>query len=173
MVGIPQTPADRLQAIMTLFEHPLNEETHPSTVTATMIKTPRTGVDANTAFALSFSKIGAQAILSCSINLAASSPGVTIRCEKGTIRVATPIYNSRSFNVQYFGEGADSGKVIREENKTFEYVGSGLQFEADEVARCIRDGKMESALWGHAKSLLEMTIFDEVPDFFACVCHSC
>lgn len=44
----------------------------------------------------------------------------------------------------------------------FEYVGGGWHFQADEVARCVRDGKKESALWGHNKSLLEMEIFDEV-----------
>jgi hypothetical protein len=27
---------------------------------------------------------------------------------------------------------------------------------------CVRDGKKESALWDHEKSLLEMSIFDEV-----------
>ena len=54
------------------------------------------------------------------------------------------------------------GKIEKEERKVFEYVGGGLHFEADEVARCVRDGKKESALWGHEKSLLEMSIFDEV-----------
>ncbi|KAJ6624934.1 hypothetical protein B0H10DRAFT_2004896 [Mycena sp. CBHHK59/15] len=152
-------PYPLVWAIMTLYEHPLNDQTPPSTISGTMLKTPLTGVDSNTSFTLSFSKIAAQAILSCSINLNASSPGVTIRCEKGTIRVATPIYCSKSFKVEHLGNG---GKVVREEEQTFEYVGGGWHFQADEVARCIRDGKAQSALWGHDKSLLEMGIFDEV-----------
>ncbi|KAJ6496809.1 hypothetical protein DFH09DRAFT_1205091 [Mycena vulgaris] len=152
-------PYPLVWAIMALFESPANEATPPSNISGSMLKTPLTGVDMNTSFTLTFEKIAAQAILSCSINLAASSPGVTIRCEKGTIRVATPIFCSKSFKVEYFGEG---DKVVREEEKTFEYVGHGMEFEADEVARCIRDGKAESALWGHSKSLLEMSVFDEV-----------
>jgi predicted dehydrogenase len=149
---------------MTLYENSLNELTAPSTISGSMVKTPLTGVDANTSFTLNFSKIGAQAVLSCSINLPAAAPGVTIRCEKGTIRVAPPIYCSKSFKVQYFAEG-HSGKVVREEDKTFDYIGHGMHWEADEVARCIRDGKSESTLWGHNKSLLEMTVFDEVGAF--------
>lgn len=52
--------------------------------------------------------------------------------------------------------------VVKQETKKFEYVGVGWHFEADEVARCVRDGKGESGLWSHDKSLLEMEIFDEV-----------
>ncbi|KAK7031406.1 NAD(P)-binding protein [Favolaschia claudopus] len=151
-------PYPLVWAIMTLYENTLNELTPPSKITASILKTPLTGVDANTSFTLNFDKIGAQAVLSCSINAAAVEPGVTIRCEKGTIRVAAPIYCSKSFTVQYLSDG----KVAREEKKEFEYIGHGMHFEADEVARCIRDGKKESALWGHGKSLVEMSVFDEV-----------
>ncbi|CAK5273845.1 unnamed protein product [Mycena citricolor] len=149
------------QAIMTLYESPLNSLALPSPVSGNMVKTPLTGVDANTSFSLAFPSLGsgAQAILSCSLNAETVTPGVTIRCEKGVIRIAPPIYLSKSFSVQYLGEG---GKILREEDKSFEYVGHGMHWEADEVARCIRDGKMESALWGFDKSLLEMQVFDEV-----------
>ncbi|KAJ7460599.1 hypothetical protein FB451DRAFT_496276 [Mycena latifolia] len=151
-------PYPLVWAIMALYESPPNELSPPSTISASVLKTPLTGVDANTAFTLIFGKIAAQAILSCSMNILSTSPGVTIRCEKGTISVAAPIYCSKSFKVEYI----EAGKVIREEEKTFEYVGHGMEYEADEVAHCIRDGKLESALWGHDKSLLEMSVFDEV-----------
>ncbi|KAF8196759.1 NAD(P)-binding protein [Mycena galopus ATCC 62051] len=154
-------PYPLVWAIMTLYENRLNELMAPSTISGTILKTPLTGVDANTSFTLNFDKIGAQAVLSCSINAIATNPGVTIRCEKGTIRVAAPIYCSKSFKVEYFDE-SHNGNVVREEEKKFEYVGHGMHFEADEVARCIREGKSESMLWGHDKSLFEMTVFDEV-----------
>lgn len=130
-----------------------------------MIKTPRTGVDSNTSFMLTFStsKFSAQAILGCNINLNTMKPGVTVRFEHGTIIVGTPIYCPKEFTVQYFGKG---GEVIREERKVFEYVGGGWHFQADEVARCVRDGKSESELWGTNKSLVEMEIFDEVKAFY-------
>lgn len=42
------------------------------------------------------------------------------------------------------------------------FEGGGWHFQADEVARCIRDGKIQSRIWGLDKSLVEMEIFDEV-----------
>lgn len=52
--------------------------------------------------------------------------------------------------------------MVREEKHAFEYVGGGWHFQADEVARCVRDGKKESEVWSHGKVLLEMEIFDTV-----------
>jgi hypothetical protein len=126
-----------------------------------MLNTPLTPVDNSTVFNLTFSasELAAHAALSCSITLNPLDPGVTIRFERGTILISPPIYCPKEFKVQYFSKG---GKIEKEEKRVFEYVGGGLHFEADEVARCIRDGKKESTLWGHEKSLLEMFIFDEV-----------
>lgn len=139
-----------------------------------MLKTPLTGVDSSTVFTLSFtptetSSLAAQAILSCSINLDAPSPGVIIRFERGTILINPPIYSPRSFKVIYLNKGAAVGnKTVTEGTltKTFEYAGKGWHFQADEVARCARHGKLESEVWGHDKSLLEMEIFDEVSNLF-------
>ncbi|KAF9499390.1 NAD(P)-binding protein [Pleurotus eryngii] len=158
-------PYPLVWAIIALYEHSANNHVRPA-VSGAMLKTPITGVDASTAFVLTFSppsdgssSLYAQAILSCSISLNAPDPGVTIRFEKGTIKIAPPIYCPKQFTVQYFG---GNGKLVREETKVFEYVGVGWHFEADEVARCIQAGKLESDLWGHEKSLLEMNIFDEL-----------
>jgi predicted dehydrogenase len=127
-----------------------------------MIKTPLTGVDCNTSFIVDFSSsLCAQAVLSCNINAAPLNPGVTIRYERGNILIDQPIFCPKSFTVQY-SEPGKSSEIVKEVKKEFKYVGRGLYFEADEVARCVRDGKSESELWGHDKSLLEMVIFDEV-----------
>lgn len=126
-----------------------------------MLKTPLTNVDSSTSFTLNFSSASlvAQAVLSCSITLSAVNPGVVIRFERGTIKIGAPIYCPKGFTVEYHGS---NGNLVREEKQVFEYVGGGWHFQADEVARCVRDGKKESSLWGHNKSLLEMGIFDEV-----------
>ncbi|KAF7316640.1 GFO-IDH-MocA domain-containing protein [Mycena chlorophos] len=159
-------PYPLVWAIMSLYEYPTNENTPPSKITGSIVKTPLTGVDANTAFTLNFNKLGAQAVLSCSTNLSmleGDNPGAVIRCERGIIRVAAPIYVPKSFKVSVFGTGpGERNKIVREEEKMFDYIGRGMHFQADEVARCIREGRKESALWGHEKSLLEMAVFDEV-----------
>jgi hypothetical protein len=115
-----------------------------------MLKTPLTGVDANTSFTVAFG--GAHAILSCSITLPPSEFGVHARFRNGNIKLDAPIYGPRefrsvthicrsrgcssemigAFTVQYFDKPG-SGKVVREERRTFEYTGFGWHFQADEV----------------------------------------
>ncbi|KIK71173.1 hypothetical protein GYMLUDRAFT_33310 [Collybiopsis luxurians FD-317 M1] len=153
-------PYPLVWAIMSLYEHPANNQTLPTT-TGSMLKTPITGVDRDTSFTLNFSqsKLAAQAVLSCSINTDSLEYGVIIRYQRGLIKIASPIYVPQSFVVQYLNE---KNILLKEEKRFFEHVGRGMHYQADEVARCIRDGKRESRLWGHEKSLLEMQIFDEV-----------
>ncbi|KAG5639087.1 hypothetical protein H0H81_007031 [Sphagnurus paluster] len=154
-------PYPLVWAIVALYENPLNKLSNPSNISGTMLKTPLTNVDSNTSFTVTFAaaELAAQAILSCSINLNPQQPGVNIRFERGTITIPAPIYCPKEFTVRYYGK---NGQVTREARQVFEYTGGGWHFQADEVARCVRDGKKESALWGHNKSLLEMEIFDEM-----------
>jgi hypothetical protein len=95
-----------------------------------MLKTRLTGVDTNTSFTLTFvdsenSSLSAQAILSCSITLTAPEPGVTIRFENGTIEIPPPIYCPKLFKMKYIHDG----KVVRDEEKTFAYIGGGWHFQ--------------------------------------------
>lgn len=147
---------------MTMYEHPENDGEEPGHIAASMLKTSITGVDATTAFILTFNKtLQAQAILSCSITLPTQQQGGIVRFRNGNIIIHSPLYRPSSFTVEYFDKPG-SGKVVNSETKEFSYIGRGLHFQADEVARCIRDGKSESSEWGHDKSLLEMKVFDEV-----------
>lgn len=148
------------KAIMTMYEHPDNRGEEPGHIAASMLKTPITGVDAATAFVLTFNKtLQAQAILSCSITSHTPRPGGYIRFRNGNVIIQAPIYKPGAFTVEYFDK---SGNVVNSETKEFSYTGGGWHFQADEVARCIRDGKLESSEWGHEKSLLVMKVFDEV-----------
>ena len=147
---------------MTMYEHPENKGEEPGHIAASMLKTSTTGVDATTALVLTFNKtLQAQAILSCSITLPAARLGGSIRFRNGNIVIHAPLHRPSAFTVEYFDKPG-SGNVVNSETKEFSYAGVGLHFQADEVARCIRDGKLESSEWGHDKSLLEMKVFDEV-----------
>ncbi|KAI0792138.1 NAD(P)-binding protein [Abortiporus biennis] len=155
-------PYPMIWAVLALYENPLNQNNRPANISASMLKTPLTGVDMATSFTLTFDgPLKAQAILTCSITLPPPNPGVIIRYRNGNILIQPPIYRPKSFTVQYFDKPG-SGVVVREETRTFQYVGGGWHFEADEVARCVRDGKIESDTWGWEKSLLLMDTFDEV-----------
>jgi len=150
-----------MQAIIALYEHPTNDRLKQPTVSASMVKTPLTGVDRSTCFTLTFPALAAQAQLSCNINLPPSRTSATLRFRNGNIVIFEPLNRPRRFTVQYF-DRPGSGNAAREETVHFEHFGVGLQYQADEVARCVRDGKQESSVWGHDKTLLEMEIFDEV-----------
>lgn len=127
-----------------------------------MLKTSITGVDESTTIILNFDKpLHAQAVLTCTVSAASPDQGASIRYQKGNIIVKREIPVSQSFTVQYFDKPG-SKNVVREETRNFEYVGRGWHFQADEVAKCVRDGQLESKLWTHEKSLLMMEIFDEV-----------
>jgi len=155
-------PYPMVWAIMAMYEHPDNKGEAPGHIAASMLKTSITGVDAATTFVLTFNKtLQAQAVLSCSITLPTPWPAARIRFRNGNVAIQAPIYKPGAFTVEYFDKPG-SGNVVKSETKEFSYIGGGLHFEADEVARCIRDGKLESSEWGHAKSLLAMKVFDEV-----------
>ena len=149
-------------AVLALYEHPANKKAQPTSITGSILKTPLTGVDSSTSFTLNFTEhLQAQAILSCSITVPSPTPAVTIRYRNGNILVQPPIFKPPSFTVQYFDKPG-SARVVREETRTAVSYDGGWFYEADEVARCIRDGKLESETWGHDKSILLMEVFDQV-----------
>lgn len=154
-------PYPMFWAVLGLYEHPSNKKAFPTGTTGSILKTPLTGVDASTSWTLNFTEnLRAQAILSCSMTTTSPPFGAYIRYQKGNVLVEPPIFRPSSVTIQYFDK--PGGKVVKEEKKTRTYVGNGWHFEADEVARCVRDGKIESDLWGHDKSILLMETFDEV-----------
>jgi len=118
-----------------------------------------------TSVAVTFAGVGTQtatqALLSCAINLPAREPGAVLRFKAGTITIPHPLYRPRSYTVRYF-TSPGSDKVAKEETFNFTWEGGGWHFQADEVARRVREGKRESELWGHDKTALAMGIFDEV-----------
>ena len=147
--------------MLALYEHPSNKNARPTGVTGSIIKSTITDVDASTSWTVNFTEhLKAQAVLTCSMVVPSAHFGAVIRYKNGTIKVAAPIYRPPSFTVQYF-DGA-GGDVVREETKSSRYVGGGWYFEADEVARCITAGKIESDLWTHEKTIIMMETFDEV-----------
>ncbi|EPT00732.1 NAD-binding protein [Fomitopsis schrenkii] len=155
-------PYPMIWTVLALYEHPSNKKALPTSISASMVKTPLTGVDSSTSWIVNFTQtLQAQAVLTCSMTVPTAQFGVTIRYRNGNIIIGTPIFKPSHYIVQYFDKPG-SGVVVREEKRVLHYVGGGWHYEADEVARCIRDGKIESDLWGHDKSLLLMDTFDEI-----------
>ena len=152
-----------MQAIIAIYERKKNQRTKPSGIVGSIVKTALTGVDLSTTFVLNWQNIEAQAILSDSITTGPPNPApLVIRFTNGQISTPHPIYKPPSFTVRINGKDGQAEQVIERGPEEFAFEGGGWHFQADEVARSIRDGKIESELWGWDKSLLEMEVFDEV-----------
>ncbi|CAE6499272.1 unnamed protein product [Rhizoctonia solani] len=141
-------------AFMTLYDHPDNQKTKPS-VTANILKSQLTPVDETTSVTLNFRKLHATAHVSCSMTAKTVSPYcVTIQGEKGELQVAPAPYRPEQFVL----------KLYDQEPKTYDYKipGQGLFWEADECARQIRDGKLQSERFSLKDSVAFMEVLDEV-----------
>lgn len=125
-------------------------------VTSSMIMYAPTAVDESVSMIVSFPKAGTQGVVTASIRVAASdkSPGVRILGSKGEIQIFGPAARPDFFQVVKPGERISVSR--------FEISGHGLFWEADECARCIRDGKAQSEIMPLKETLLIMELMDEV-----------
>ncbi len=85
---------------------------------------------------------------------ARAAPDLTLLGSKGRIHLAAPIFCPRRLTLTVSGAGED---VLE-----FPFEGSGYRFQAAEVAHCIRDGRLESAVMSHAETLQIMTTLDRI-----------
>jgi predicted dehydrogenase len=108
------------------------------------------GTDRNTAMIFGYAS-GALASLTCS--LVSATPWVAVIAgTEGRIELPSVMCPARL--TLYRG---DQPEVI-----DMSYEGTGYQFEAAEVHRCLRDGLIESPAMPHAESLAVMTTLDRV-----------
>jgi hypothetical protein len=87
-----------------------------------------------------------------------SGPAIRIQGTKGEIQVLGMPFRPVGYRVvPKKGEGE-----IREVSCPFPGNGHGMYWEADEVARCLRDGKLESEGMPWEESIVIMEVMDEV-----------
>ena len=103
-----------------------------------------TGVDEMSAFLFRYER-GAIANLSCAVT--AKTPGeAVIAGTKGYIRIANPFWHGTTAVISRPGEADETIEVP--------YVGNGLHYQAAEVNRRIKAGKLESGGWHLTKRLI-------------------
>lgn len=153
-----------LPALTALYHNPANAETYPDKVVVSMLKAS-TGVDLTTSFSLQFPKLGAMA--SCTASFAYDSPKDE-RCQilgtKGEIIIHEGLSRYQTMSIKLrknpnqwtpMPEWEAPVKV----DKSF--PGFGLYWEADEVARSLRDGLLECPRMPHSESALILKLIDE------------
>jgi predicted dehydrogenase len=84
-------------------------------------------------------------------------PSIRIQGTKGEIQVYGPAFRPERYRVVPKGEGE-----TKEVECPFPGDGKGMYWEADEVARCLRDGKLESDGLPWEESIAIMEVMDEV-----------
>lgn len=150
----------------------LKEQRRPLDIVSVVSKDAIAGVDSTTSIAMRFPS-GAMdesdviAIASASLTVAGDydgqTPIVRIQGDTGEIQVFGPSWrpSEASLVTRDQGLGAVGSRVQTIEHSIPENA-HGLCFEADEAARCIRDGKLESSHVPWSDSLIAMQIMDKV-----------
>ncbi|GAA5984692.1 hypothetical protein JCM10908_003462 [Rhodotorula pacifica] len=148
-----------------------NEPCEVPTVAAGLTKTS-SGVDASVVASIGFKQADGRIVhgtlTTAQDRQTTPSSCVLVQGQLGYIEVAFPTYRPRKFTVyRYDSEEkfADLEVEPKTEEHTFEPRPAGIwgfAWEADEVARCLRDGKKESDRMPLRETLLMMQVFDEI-----------
>ncbi|BEI83934.1 hypothetical protein CcaverHIS002_0405380 [Cutaneotrichosporon cavernicola] len=150
-------------ARLALTDNPANKGAAPN-VTCVMSKT-RMGTDLDTTIVLDYANLEARAV--CNMSFNARMPRehtATISGTEGEVVIHDILCRITKFSVTKYTPGETPQMPGKwGEPQTFEYAfpGTGLYFEADAVARDIRDGRTQNELVSHKYTAETLEIFDE------------
>ncbi|KAF2268939.1 NAD(P)-binding protein [Lojkania enalia] len=142
------------------------------TVASAITKYKATGCDEMTSVILSFPPYGAHGIATTNLRVAhnpnASHPSpdpIRIQGTLGDLTISNSPYRPLSYTL-IPAKNEKRGQLAKFEYNTVTHEipggGHGMFWEADECARCIRDGKLESEGMGWEESLVIMRVMDEI-----------
>ncbi|KAF9877864.1 hypothetical protein CkaCkLH20_04440 [Colletotrichum karsti] len=146
---------------------PEGEKERPQVLSA--VQKYHTGIDESATILLNFASHGTVGIATSSLRVATDpgevgNPAIRIQGSAGEIQVEHPAYKPLSFKVIKSGAEGSATEVVecpqpQDEERNW---GNGTFWEADECARCIRDGKLESSTMPWEESLLVMETMEQV-----------
>nr|UXV25320.1 A0956 protein [Curvibasidium rogersii] len=144
-------------------------------VAGSIIPYPSTGVDAVTTAVVQFPQADGRIVhgtMSTSLSVPSNPNVATLTGTKGFLNIAGPTYRPTSFSYSgweseeaYDDFGLDKSKIVKTGGEDFSVRPGdiwGFAWEADEVARCVRDGKKQSARMPLRETVLQMEVFDEI-----------
>ncbi|OQU98940.1 hypothetical protein CLAIMM_04649 [Cladophialophora immunda] len=137
---------------------PRDQRRPPSSILSYMAKYEPTGVDQTTTMLLSND---AFAVASDPDQKNSAGPAIRIQGTQGEIQVYGPAFQPTRYRV-IPSKQEDLPVTIRDVEFSFPANGHGMFYEADDAARCIRDGKLESETMPWDESVLVMEVMDEV-----------
>lgn len=141
--------------------HTQPESTKEAPQVVAAMNTYHTGVDESTSIIVSFPKHRSQGIASTSMRVSsnqdrADTAAIRIQGTEGEIQVLGPAFQPTGYKL-----------VLKSKPGEVEVVdcpipgGTGMAWEADECAKCLRDGKKESATMPLSESIAIMEVMDE------------
>lgn len=156
-------PYPSVWAMLALHHHPDNKDRSPRVVTSYQKIYPRSGVDAMSHWIVDWKDFAQCRCLTDMTTSGYKNATAIISCEEGDLVIPYPPWRPSSFSIVPHPEEEPQGKITKTE--TFEHPvaeGGGMHYEADEVARCIRDGKTESERMPLEESRITQIWLDDV-----------
>jgi predicted dehydrogenase len=111
----------------------------------------KTGVDEQSAMLFRYG-LGQMAVLAAAVRTEIPQDAYIIGSE-GRLRVHSPWWQSQKLSLKF----KEREKVLK-----FPFKGNGFSFEAEEVMRCLREGRLESEILPLDESLSIMKTMDEI-----------
>ncbi|KAJ5766884.1 uncharacterized protein N7511_004500 [Penicillium nucicola] len=155
---------------------PPSQRKAPSQVVSHMSKFAATGADEDTTMLITFPTTTPSAlpnrtshavamtafrVASDPDNRGSAGPSIQIHGTKGHIQVFGPAYRPERFRVVPTAQSGDASNV-QDVSMPIPDDARGMFWEADEVARCLRDGKLESEGLPWDESIAIMEVMDQV-----------
>ncbi|KAL2820523.1 hypothetical protein BDW59DRAFT_150645 [Aspergillus cavernicola] len=155
---------------------PRSQRKAPSQVTSHMVKYPQTGADEETTMIITFPTMTPSALPNRTSHAVAmtafrvatdpdkrgsAGPSIQIQGTKGHIQIFGPAFCPERYRVI---PSSESGDVTTIQDVHIPVPGGarGMFWEADEVACCVRDGKLESETLPWDESIIIMEVMDTV-----------
>lgn len=162
--------------MMILYRHPLNQLTPPEKIGSAMLL-HQTGVDLATSVTLTFPKLNAVSF--CKLTVYHGFIGIRLTVFIGTTNLLSAVqkyqntriigskgeilvhgYTSRpqKYTFRKFLNPEEEDGNYEDETIDMSFGGFGLYWEADAVARCLRDGLKECPSMPHAETTMTMEV---------------
>jgi hypothetical protein len=131
-----------------------------------MSKYAKTGSDESTTLLITFPPTNTVGIATTHLRVSdnadgreTAGPPIRIQGSKGEIQVWGPAFRPERYRV-IPAAGSEQGGGVEAGEVKHEIEGRGMYWEADECARCLREGRKESEGMGWAESLAVMGVMD-------------
>jgi len=155
---------------------PPSQRKPPSAISAHLTPYHLTGADEATTILLTFPtttpsnkpNLQSQAVAMTHLRIAtdpdeknSARPAIRIQGTKGEIQVDGPAFRPERYRVIPRKQPGEDAPPVKEVECPFPGSGKGMYWEADEAARCVRDGKLESEGLPWEESIAIMEVMDE------------